>query len=254
MRRFSGRESGDDSMMDMPRGLIVSCQALEGNPFRNSEALSLMAEAAEKGGAQAIRANGPADISAIRQKVSVPIIGLNKKKNECGRVVITPTFQSAEEVIRAGADIIAVDMTFEKDRLRENPQEIIRKIHAEYGVPVLADISTYQEALYAAQSGADGVSTTLAGYMPGNPYRERERYVPDFALLEQLLVSPELTIPVIAEGRFWRYKDVQRAFYMGVHAIVIGKAITNPMAITAFFSRAASCGGTPGRADKGEVH
>lgn len=101
-------------MMDMPRGLIVSCQALEGNPFRNSEALSLMAEAAEKGGAQAIRANGPADISAIRQKVSVPIIGLNKKKNECGRVVITPTFQSAEEVIRAGADIIAVDMTLKR--------------------------------------------------------------------------------------------------------------------------------------------
>lgn len=228
-------------MMNIPRGLIVSCQALEGNPFRNSEALSLMAEAAEKGGAQGIRANGQADISAIRYKVTVPIIGLNKRKNEHGRIVITPTFQSAEEVIYAGANIIAVDMTFEKDETREDPKEIVRKIHDRYGIPVLADISTYQEAIYAAQSGADGVSTTLSGYMPGKLHSEREMYVPDFALLHQLLLSPDLNIPIIAEGRFWRYEDVQRAFNMGVYAIVIGKAITNPMAITAYFSEATSC-------------
>ena len=35
--------------MNFPTGLIVSAQALEGNPFRNSEALALMAEAAELG-------------------------------------------------------------------------------------------------------------------------------------------------------------------------------------------------------------
>ena len=42
------------SFFSFPTGLIVSAQALEGNPFRNSEALALMAEAAMLGGARAM--------------------------------------------------------------------------------------------------------------------------------------------------------------------------------------------------------
>ena len=50
-----------------PKGIIVSCQALEGNPLRDSHALSIMAKAAELGGAKAIRANGVEDITAMRK-------------------------------------------------------------------------------------------------------------------------------------------------------------------------------------------
>ena len=39
--------------------LIVSCQALEGNPLKGAVFMSAMARAAVKGGAAAIRANGP---------------------------------------------------------------------------------------------------------------------------------------------------------------------------------------------------
>ena len=50
-----------------PKGLIVSSQALEGNPLRNSEYLAVMAEAAVVGGAKAIRANGVEDIKEIQR-------------------------------------------------------------------------------------------------------------------------------------------------------------------------------------------
>ncbi len=75
-----------------PKGLIVSSQALEGNPLRNSEYLAVMAEAAVIGGAKAIRANGVDDIKEMRKRISVPIIGIDKKKDSTGRTVITPDF------------------------------------------------------------------------------------------------------------------------------------------------------------------
>ena len=53
-----------------PKGLIVSSQALEGNPLRNSEYLAVMAEAAVVGGAKAIRANGVDDIRAESMRTS----------------------------------------------------------------------------------------------------------------------------------------------------------------------------------------
>lgn len=101
-----------------------------------------------------------------------------------GRIVITPDFESAEEVAKAGADIVA---------------------------------------------------TTLNGYLPESPYPHDEKYIPNLYLLKNILQSPKITCPVIGEGRFWNPKDVKTAFDMGVHAIVIGKAITNPMAATEYF-------------------
>lgn len=217
-----------------PKGLIVSCQALNGNPFRNPEGLAMMAEAAEKGGASAIRANGAEDITAIRKRTSIPIIGINKRVDGSGRTVITPTFEDSLKVIKAGADIIALDcVEFDSD-IRENPYEHIKRLHDELGVRVMADISTAEEAYLADKAGADAVSTTLAGYVPNALHADNELYVPNFALLEEIL-KMRLNCAVIAEGRFWRIEDVQKAFSMGVDGMVIGKAITNPMAITKYF-------------------
>ena len=222
--------------MLFPRGLIVSCQALQGNPLRDSEILAHMAKAAELGGAKAIRANGVADISAMRKLLSVPIIGINKLVDDTGRTVITPTFESAKAVVDAGADIIALDATFQPSTLREDTQELIRRIHDELGKSVMADISTADEAEHACGIGADLVSTTLAGYLPGRHFEESERYVPNFALLEEILARPGVTCPVVGEGRFWRVEDMRKALKMGVHALVVSKAITNPMAITTYFT------------------
>ena len=58
--------------------LIVSVQALPGNPLRDTDCIARLAEAAVVGGAAGIRANGVADLTAIRQRVKVPVIAINK--------------------------------------------------------------------------------------------------------------------------------------------------------------------------------
>lgn len=221
--------------MDFPKGLIVSCQALEGNPFRSPEAIALLAQAAELGGAAALRINGTEDISAVRSRVQIPIIGINKKKDDRGDTIITPDFNSARETAAAGADIIAVDATLRNSNMKQHPKELICEIKEKLGLPVMADISTLEEAARAVSWGADAVSTTLSGYMPGVPYLQEEKYIPNLTLVEQI-VDAELGAAVVAEGRFWNPDDVKRAFLLGIDAIVIGKAITNPMAITVYYN------------------
>ena len=222
-------------MLKLPKGLFVSCQAREGNPFKNPALLAVMAEAAVLGGAVGIRADGVEDITAIRSKVTVPIIGINKKYDSTGRIVITPDFESAEEIAKVGADIIALDATFQESDIRADVEKTIHDIKTKLGLPVMADISTLEEAERAVEFGADIVATTLNGYLPGKPYPHEEQYIPNLKLLESIINSPKITCPVIGEGRFWNPQDVKKAFDLGVHAIVIGKAITNPMAATEYF-------------------
>ena len=185
--------------MNFPTGLIVSAQALEGNPFRNSEALALMAEAAALGGASAIRANGVEDIAAMRRRVSIPIIGIDKRKDSSGRTVITPDFEGAKRVFEAGADIIALDATFYPSDISEDRRTLIKRIHEELGALVMADISTFEEAVAAAEMGVDAVSTTLAGYVPGALHTADELYVPDFTLLSKIIAA-KLPCKIVAEG------------------------------------------------------
>ena len=50
--------------------LVVSVQALPGNPLRDTYCIAHLAAAAAAGGAAAIRANGVEDLTAIRQLIS----------------------------------------------------------------------------------------------------------------------------------------------------------------------------------------
>ena len=217
-----------------PKGLIVSAQALEGNPFRNSEYLAVMAEAAVLGGAVAIRANGVEDIKAMRKRISVPIIGIDKKKDSSGRTVITPDFEGVKRIAEVGATIIAMDVTDYPSDIAEDRKTLISRIHNELGLMVMADISTAEEAKKAAEMGADAVSTTLAGYVPGALHSADELYTPNLELVKTI---SEMNLPcaLVVEGRIWEKADLQKAFALGADAVVIGKAITNPMAITKYF-------------------
>ena len=212
-------------------GLYVSCQARDDNPLRGSNFMAAMARAAVQGGAYAIRAEGPNDIRAIKQAVNLPVIGLWKLDIENYDIFITPTFASAEAVAQAGADIIAVDAT---DRLHpeSSTSEFIQAIKRELGRPVFADVSTFEEGLAAAEAGADYVSTTMAGY---TPYTKKTDG-PNLSLIRDLAAA--LSIPVIAEGRFWTPEQLAQAFDLGAHGVVIGTAITNPRDITARFAAA----------------
>jgi N-acylglucosamine-6-phosphate 2-epimerase len=212
------------------RSIVVSCQAREDNPLHGSLFMAAMALAAERGGAGGIRANGAADIAAIRAAMSLPIIGIVKRETLGFPVYITPGFADAEGVAAAGADIIAVDAT---PRLRDGEllPDLIRMIHDRLGKPVMADVATLAEGMAAATAGADLVASTLAGYTGEATAVKADG--PDFQLLEGLIGA--LDVPVVAEGRFWTPEQVHEAFRLGAYAVVIGTAITNPMAITRRF-------------------
>ncbi|GAB3826640.1 N-acetylmannosamine-6-phosphate 2-epimerase [Kribbella italica] len=209
---------------------MVSCQAAPGNPFFSPESMALMARAAEAGGAAALRANGPADIAAIRAVTGLPIIGLHKLGDPSG-VFITPTFEAAAGVAEAGADLIAIDAT-QRPRPDGTPlADQIARIHSELGLPVLADVDTHAAGLAARAAGADLVATTLSGYTNSTPATG-----PDVALVRSLAAT--LDCPVIAEGRLRTAADVRAVREAGAHAVVIGTAITNPMETTAWFAAA----------------
>lgn len=205
-------------------GLVVSCQALEDEPLHSAEIMARMAEAAMIGGAVGIRCNGVEDTKAIRAKVDLPVIGLWKVGRE--GVYITPTADHALSIIDAGADMVALDAT----KMRANLESDILAIHKVGGL-VMADISTYEEALMAADVGVDCISTTLSGYTEWSPQQE----VPDFDLVNRL--SNRLSIPVIAEGRINTPELLEEAFAVGAFAVVVGSAITRPQWITSNFIR-----------------
>ena len=212
-------------------GLVVSCQALPHEPLFGAEIMARLAVAAGAGGAVGIRANSPADIAAVRAATDLPLIGLSKVDVPSFDVYITPTLADAQAVSEAGADIIALDATS-----RPHPEgltaDFIRQVRARTGKPVLADISTDDEARDAQDAGADFISTTMSGYTPYSPQTSE----PDLGLVRRL--AAVLSVPLIAEGRIATPEQARAALDAGAWAVVVGGAITRPQQITERFARA----------------
>lgn len=220
---------GRPSIIDrLAGGLIVSCQALTGEPLYGSEIMARMALAAENAGAVGIRANSPEDIAAIRRTVKLPIIGLHKVEIPGFDPYITPTAAIAKEIARAGAEIVAFDAT-----LRPHPEgdtdSFLRRVRSGSNVVLMADISTFEEGVAAAAAGADIVSTTMSGYTPYSPQQSE----PDLELVRAL--ARALTIPVVAEGRITTPEQAKAALAAGAFAVVVGGAITRPQQIARRF-------------------
>ena len=201
-------------------GLIVSCQAAPGSPLVNRGLMSYMAEAAEAGGAVAIRAEGLRDISEIRKAVSIPIVGLIKFKSENTPVVITPLLEHVYQLLEAGVDLIAVDATMRKRFDGALGNDFVAQAKA-IGAQVIADIDDLDSAIAAEKSGAVAVCTTLSGYTNG-PVPE----FPDIDLVKSC--SSHCFVPVIAEGRFNSPELVKQAFDLGAWSVCVGSAITDP--------------------------
>ncbi|TDO64030.1 N-acylglucosamine-6-phosphate 2-epimerase [Kribbella sp. VKM Ac-2571] len=220
----------NDALERIRGGVVVSCQARGSDPLRDSRVIAAMAASAVQGGAVGLRLEGPADIRAVRPLVDVPIIGLWKVDLEPSDVYITPTVQHAQEVVAAGATIVALDGTA---RARPDGNPLIRSIEAihEAGALVMADVSTLEEGEAAAALGADVVSTTLSGYTPDSPQVE----APDLALVGEL--AKRVQIPVVAEGRYRTPSQATQALSAGAWAVVVGTAITAPGWITSQFVR-----------------
>lgn len=202
-------------------GLIVSCQAPENSPLRKPEIIAAFAETAEQNGAIGVRIDSPAHISAVKARVSVPVIGIYKIVSPTSEVYITPTFESAQAICASGADLIAVDATARPRPNDEDLRELVARIKKELQMPIMADAATLAEGVHAIETcGAHFVGTTLSGYTN----ETRNKTTADFALVEQL--SKRLSVPIICEGKLKSPQDVRRAFDAGAFAVVVGGAIT----------------------------
>ena len=213
----------------LKHSLIVSCQARPGEPLDYPSILAAMAQSAADNGASAIRANGPDNILAIRDAVSIPIFGIYKRDYPDSPVYITPTLQDAEAIVAAGCDVLTVEATNQPRPAGQSLENFFRALKQHFDIPIMADVSTYEEGVRAAELGADFVATTMAGYTPYS----RQTPGADFDLVRDLAAT--LAIPVIAEGRIATPDDARKMLEVGAHAVVVGSMITRPGHITAYF-------------------
>ena len=94
----------------------------------------------------------------------------------------------------------------------------------------MADCGSLDDALAAADAGADLLGTTLAGYTPDRPTTTG----PDLDLIAAIAQALPAN-PVIAEGRVHTPAQARAALDAGAHAVVVGTAITHPTTITGWF-------------------
>lgn len=211
-------------------GLIVSCQALKEEPLYSSYIMSRMAYAAMLGGAVGIRANTVADITEIKKTVSLPVIGIIKEVYGDCNVYITPTMKEIDALVECGVSVIATDATKRERPDGRTLDEFFGEVREKYPDQLfMADCSSYEEGMHAAQIGFDLVGTTMNGYTDYTKGAE----LPNIDLMGRL--SAECGKPVIAEGGIWLPDQLKAALDAGVWAAVIGGAITRPMEITKRF-------------------
>lgn len=211
--------------------VVVSVQAMPDEPLYDEVCINAMMQSVVTGGAGGLRVAGARDVQNAKRLFDVPVIGLTKPEklpdNWKEIVYITPTMDDVKGLIKAGADIVAIDGTL---RPHQCPVETMMAEIKSANRLVMVDIATLEEGLACEKLGADILSTTLSGYTQESLSDKDE---PDFVLLENLVKNTKL--PVILEGKIWEPAQVKKAFEIGAHCVVIGSAITRPQLITKRF-------------------
>lgn len=212
------------------RGLIVSCQAGEGEPLHGYNIMHYLAKAAVAGGACGIRALYY-DVDLIKGEVNVPVIGLVKKDYEDSEIYITPTKAEIDLVLATKADCIALDATLRARPNGETLEELVAYARQKApNVELMADIATVEDAKNAERLGFDYISTTLRGYTA----ETKNAVLPDVDFVAEVLKVTKNT-KVVAEGGIYETGELAKISALNPYAVVIGSAITRPMLITKRF-------------------
>lgn len=226
------KKNFEEILSDTRHSIIVSCQALPGEPLYCEE-MSLMpyiARAAQMAGCKCIRTSSIRDVTEIKKVTGLPVIGLIKRTYEGYDSYITPTMKEIDELASAESDIIALDCTLRTRGDGTTINEFLDRIHEKYpDIVLMADISTYEEGINAWKCGVNIIGTTLSGYTSYSPKLDG----PDYELAARL--AQDVDIPVIAEGKIHDPDEAKKMLSLGVHAIVVGGAITRPLEIARRF-------------------
>ena len=217
----------DLKMSLLKRGLIVSCQAVKGEPLYGYGIMHLFAKAAKEGGATGIRALVD-DVDSIKDEVNLPIIGLVKEIYEDSEIYITPTKKEVDRLLATKCDVLCMDAT-----LRTRPggitlDELYAYARENAGErEIMADVSTIEEAINADRLGFDYISTTMRGYTPYT----KEYEIPDVDFVKECLDKVKHS-KVIAEGGVFEVSHMEAISRVNPYAVVVGSAITRPKVIT----------------------
>jgi len=226
--RLQSEVALNPAFLAIQSGLIVSCQASDGTPMDTPEFITAQARTVESAGAKAIRAQGIENVSSIVRAVKVPVIGLVKSYTPDSDVYITPTVEDVLALVAAGADIVAVDATQRSRQKGVTLEAFYAEVRKHTAVPLLADIDSLENALYAQSLGFDAVATTLNGYTPSP-----STGLPNVDLVKS--ITAQVNIPVIAEGGYTTPEQVHQAIENGAWAVCVGTAITNPYLMAKYF-------------------
>ena len=127
-------------------------------------------------------------------------------------------------------EIVALDGTDRRRPGNISLEDFFKEVREKYKDQLfMADCSTLEEGVKAAELGFDLIGTTLRGYTEYT----KDVCLPDLEMMRTLVEKVEK--PVIAEGGIWTPGQLKAALDTGVLAAVVGTAITRPMEITKKF-------------------
>ena len=220
--------NSNHDIMNLLRGrLVVSCQAPVGDPFAKRPARVVRAGGGY--GRSSRNSDGGPGCSEGDQGCYVCARDRDSKRVMADRhIMITPSDEDARELVAAGADIIAIDCTARGQRQRGARAHWLDSFAMH--LPVWADIATMDEAIAAANAGADAVLSTLRGYT------DDTANVPGFEASFIAALARAVRVPVIAEGRINSEQGCAAPWPRAPLPWSLGTAITRPEEITRRFA------------------